>query len=66
MFAVVCIGMLAGLAGIALVANYFDKGSDEVQTGHDCANCTEAEEGTCKIHCLLEERANNERVKSEQ
>lgn len=59
MFAVVCIGMLAGLAGIALVANYFDKGDDQIEVGHDCSNCSAADEGACKIHCLLEEKQRN-------
>jgi hypothetical protein len=24
--------------------------------GHDCSTCTAAQEGDCKIHCLLEEK----------
>lgn len=54
-FAFVCIGMLVALGVIALVANHFDKGDDAIVKGHDCANCTAADEGECKIHCLLEE-----------
>ena len=58
-FVWVCIGMLVVLGIIAGIANHFDKGNDEVQTGHDCANCSEAIEGSCKIHCLLEEKQRN-------
>lgn len=47
--------MLVALGVIALVANHFDKGDDAIVKGHDCANCTAADEGECKIHCLLEE-----------
>lgn len=54
-FAVVCIGMIVVLGLIAAVANRFDKGDDTVRQGHDCSTCTEAEEGSCKIHCLMEE-----------
>lgn len=56
MFAIVCIGMLVGLGLVALVANKFDKGEDVIQEGHDCSTCTAADEGSCKIHCLLEEK----------
>ena len=55
-FAVVCIGMIVGLALIAGIANYFDKGEDTIEVGHDCSTCTAADEGSCKIHCLLEEK----------
>ena len=54
-FVWVCIGMLVVLGGIALVANYFDKGEDGIAEGHDCSTCTAADEGSCKIHCLMEE-----------
>ena len=55
-FAAVCIGMIVGLALIAGIANYFDKGEDTIEVGHDCSTCTAADEGSCKIHCLLEEK----------
>ena len=55
-FALVCIGMIVGLGVIAWIANHFDKGSDTIATGHDCSSCTAAQEGDCKIHCLLEEK----------
>ena len=41
---------------MALIANWFDKGEDVIQKGHDCSTCTAANEGDCKIHCLLEEQ----------
>ena len=46
--------MVLGL--IALVANWFDKSDDVIEQGHDCSACTAADEGSCKIHCLLEEK----------
>jgi hypothetical protein len=55
-FALVCIGMIVGLGIFAWIANHFDKGSDTIETGHDCSTCTAAQEGDCKIHCLLEEK----------
>ena len=55
-FAIVCIGMLVALGLVALIANKFDKGEDVIQEGHDCSTCTAADEGSCKIHCLLEEK----------
>jgi len=51
--------MLVVLGIIAGVANYFDKGDDKVEVGHDCANCSAADEGACKIRCLLEEKQRN-------
>ena len=59
-FAVVCIGMIVVLGIVAAVANRFDKGEDAVKQGHDCSTCTEADEGNCKIHCLLEEKKKKE------
>ena len=59
-FAVVCIGMIVALGIVAAVANKFDKGEDTVKQGHDCSTCTEADEGNCKIHCLLEEKKKKE------
>jgi hypothetical protein len=55
-FAVVCIGALVGLGLVAAIAQKFQGGDDEIKVGHDCSNCTEAEEGSCKIHCLMEEQ----------
>ena len=55
-FVVVCIGMIVVLGIVAAVANLFDKEDDTIKQGHDCSTCTEAEEGNCKIHCLLEEK----------
>ena len=55
-FALVCIGMIVVVGVVALIANHFDKGDDEITVAHDCATCTAAQEGDCKIHCLLEEK----------
>jgi len=55
-FALVCIGMIVVLGIVAAVANLFDKGKDTIEQGHDCSTCTEADKGSCKIHCLIEER----------
>ena len=54
-FAVVCIGALVALGLIAAVANLFDKGEDTIEKGHDCSTCTEADEGNCKIHELMQQ-----------
>ena len=48
--------MIVALGVVAWIANHFDKGSDTIETGHDCSTCTAAQEGECKIHCLLEEK----------
>lgn len=55
-FAIVCISMIVGLGLVALIADKFDKGEDEIQQGRDCSTCAAADEGSCKIHCLLEEK----------
>ena len=60
-FAIVCIGMIVAIGVIALIANHFDKGDDEITVAHDCATCTAAQEGDCKIHCLLEEKKKREK-----
>ena len=60
-FALVCIGMIVGLGVIALIANKFDKGEDVIEQGHDCSTCTAADEGSCKIHCLLEDKKKSEK-----
>jgi hypothetical protein len=62
-FVIVCILLIVGLAVVALIANKFDKGEDVIQEGHDCSTCTSAQEGDCKIHCLIKE--NEERKKKE-
>ena len=54
-FAVVCIGMIALLGVVAAVANRFDKGNDEIERGHDCETCTEAEEGKCKVREMMKD-----------
>ena len=59
-FAIVCVGLIVGLGVIAWIANHFDKGDDTIQVGHDCSTCTAAQEGDCKIHCLLEEKKKKE------
>ena len=59
-FALVCIGMIVVVGAIALIANHFDKGDDEITVAHDCATCTAAQEGDCKIHCLIEEKKKKE------
>lgn len=55
-FALVCLAMLLVLGLIALVANVLDKSNDGITTGHDCSTCISADEGSCKIHCLIEEK----------
>ena len=62
-FGIVCIIALVGLALIAGIANRFDKGEDTIETGHDCSTCTAADEGACKIHCLLEEKRQKDEEK---
>ena len=59
-FALVCIAMIVGVGIFAWIANHFDKGDDTIEVGHDCSTCTAAQEGDCKIHCLLEEKQQKE------
>ena len=59
-FALVCIGLIVVLGVIAWIANHFDKGDDTITVAHDCATCIAAQEGDCKIHCLLAEKKRNE------
>ena len=59
-FVWVCVGMIVVLGFVAAIANVFDKGDDAIETDHDCSTCTAADEGTCKIHCLLEEKQQKE------
>ena len=61
-FIIVCIISLVTLAVIAGIATHFDSGDDELTVGHDCSTCTAADEGTCKIHCLMEEAKKKEKV----
>ena len=59
-FAIVCIGIIVAIGVIAAIASHFDKGDDNIIVGHDCATCTAAQEGDCKIHCLIEEKKRKE------
>lgn len=54
-FFFVCIGMIVVLGIVAAVANLFDKEDDTIKQSHDCSTCTEADEGNCKIHELMEQ-----------
>jgi tetratricopeptide (TPR) repeat protein len=54
-FVWVCIGMIVVLGIVAAVANFFDKGKDTIETGHDCSTCSAAHDESCKLHCLMEE-----------
>ena len=47
--------MIVVLGIVAAVANLFDKEDDTIKQGHDCSTCTEADEGNCKIHELMEQ-----------
>ena len=51
-----CIGMIVVLGIVAAVANHFDQGKDTIEQGHDCSTCTAAQDESCKLHCLMEER----------
>ncbi len=56
-FAVLCIVALLVLGIVAAVASRFDRGGDDqVTIGHDCSSCTAADEGSCQLHCLMEEK----------
>ena len=59
-FALVCIAALAGLGIVAAIASHFQGGSDEISTGHDCATCSAADDGSCQLHCLMEEKKRRE------
>jgi hypothetical protein len=54
--------MILAVGIVAAVANRFDKSEDAIEHGHDCSNCTEADEGNCKIHELMQQC---KKVKSE-
>ena len=47
--------MIVVLGVIAAIANWFDKGEDTIEQGHDCSTCTAAKDESCKLHCLMEE-----------
>lgn len=60
-FAVLCIGALALLGIVAAVVSHFQGGADDIVTaGHDCSTCTSADDGSCKLHCLMDERKKKE------
>jgi hypothetical protein len=65
-FAVVCIVALAALGLVAAVASRLQGGDDaEITTGHDCSTCLSADDGSCKLHCLMEEKARSSQTKQE-
>lgn len=64
-FAIVCIGMIAVIGLIAAIASHFDRSDDTIAVAHDCATCTAAQEGDCKIHCLIEEKKRKEAEEKE-
>jgi hypothetical protein len=55
-FAVVCIIALIALGIIAALVSHLQGGDDEVTVGHDCSTCTSADDGSCQLHCLMEEK----------
>ena len=55
-FAVVCIIALVVLGIVAAVASHFQRGDDTITVGHDCNSCTSADDGSCQLHCLIEEK----------
>lgn len=55
-FAVVCIVALAALGVVAAVASRFQGGDDEITLGHDCSTCSSADDGSCQLHCMMEEK----------
>ncbi|MBQ8711294.1 MAG: hypothetical protein IJ551_00485 [Prevotella sp.] len=55
-FAVLCIGALVLLGIIAAIASYFQGGNEDITIGHDCNSCTSADDGSCKLHCMMEEQ----------
>jgi hypothetical protein len=67
-FVLVCIGMLAALGVVAAVATWLSGGTDDpvVVAEHDCASCASADDGSCKLACLLEEKKRREGNKQEQ
>jgi len=61
-FAVVCVVALIGLGVVAAIVSHFSKGDDDVvvSPSHDCAGCISADDGSCKLHCLIEEKKRRE------
>lgn len=55
-FAVVCIVALAALGVVAAIASRFQGGDDEITLGHDCSTCSSADDGSCQLHCMMEEK----------
>ena len=64
-FAIVCFVALVVLGVVAAVASRFQGGSDEIVSGHDCASCTSADDGSCQLHCMMEEKRRREGNKSD-
>jgi hypothetical protein len=61
-FAVICLVALIALGVAAAIASHFSKGDNDavVIPGHDCAGCLSADDGSCKLHCLIEEKKRRE------
>lgn len=55
-FAVVSIGALIALGIVAAIASRLQGGNDEITVGHDCSSCTSANDGSCQLHYLMEEK----------
>lgn len=55
-FVVVCIVALAILGILAAIASFLQGGDEQVSVGHDCSTCTSADDGSCQLHCLMEEK----------
>ena len=64
-FALVCISMIAVIGLIAAIVSHFDRSDDTIAVAHDCTTCTAAQEGNCKIHCLIEEKKRKEAEEKE-
>ena len=64
-FAIVCFFALVVLGVVAAVVSHFQGGGDEIVTGHDCASCTSADDGSCQLHCMMEEKRRREGNKSD-
>jgi hypothetical protein len=47
---------LVALGVVAAVASRFQGGNDDIVVGHDCSTCTSADDGSCQLHCLMEEK----------
>jgi len=64
-FAVLSIVALLLLGVVAAVASYFQGGDDEIAVGHDCSTCTSADDGSCKLHCIIEEKRRSGELRGE-